>query len=99
MDGVLEAELSDVEAQEVEQEVEESEDELSGVDDEADILNDPDFQNMSDSEGDDLPLFADLSDDERSDEEGEEGTYRAREKRSKKAKVRNCLIFTFLVLS
>ena len=29
-----------------------------------DILNDPDFQNMSDSDGDDLPLFQDLDEDE-----------------------------------
>ena len=79
--------MSDVEAQKDEQEAEESEADVSGIDDEEDILNDPDFQNMSDSEGDDLPLFADLSDDEKSDEEGEEGTYRAREKKSKRAKV------------
>jgi len=50
-----------------------------------DILNDPDFQNMSDSEGDDLPLFEDLSEDEKSGDE--DGTYRAREKRTAKAKV------------
>ena len=29
-----------------------------------DILNDPDFQNMSDSDGDDLPLFQDLDENE-----------------------------------
>lgn len=45
---------------------------------EDDILNDPDFQNMSDSDGDDLPLFGNLSDEEL-DEEGE-GTFKERER-------------------
>jgi len=45
---------------------------------EEDILNDPDFQNMSDSDGDDLPLFGNLSDEEL-DEEGE-GTFKERER-------------------
>ena len=49
------------------------------------VLQDPDFQNMSDSEGDDLPLFEDLSEDEKSGDD--EGTYRAKEKRSKKSQV------------
>jgi len=40
--------------------------------DEYDILNDPDFQNMSDSEGDDLPLFEGHSEDDMSDQEHEE---------------------------
>lgn len=45
---------------------------------EDDILNDPDFQNMSDSDGDDLPLFGNLGDEEL-DEEGE-GTFKERER-------------------
>jgi len=45
---------------------------------EDDLLNDPDFQNMSDSDGDDLPLFGNLSDEEL-DEEGE-GTFKERER-------------------
>eukprot|EP00092_Neocalanus_flemingeri_P031592 GFUD01034310.1.p1 GENE.GFUD01034310.1~~GFUD01034310.1.p1 ORF type:complete len:666 (+),score=304.77 GFUD01034310.1:38-2035(+) len=61
-------------------EEEEDKKELEGNSDEEDddILNDPDFQNMSDSDGDDLPLFANLSDDEL-DEEGE-GTFKERER-------------------
>lgn len=47
-------------------------------DEEDDLLNDPDFQNMSDSDGDDLPLFGNLSDDEL-DDEGE-GTFKERER-------------------
>jgi len=47
-------------------------------DEEDDLLNDPDFQNMSDSDGDDLPLFGNLSDEEL-DEEGE-GTFKERER-------------------
>jgi len=43
-----------------------------------DLLNDPDFQNMSDSDGDDLPLFGNLSDEE-IDEDGE-GTFKERER-------------------
>ena len=42
---------------------------------EDDLLNDPDFQNMSDSDGDDLPLFGDLSDDEQDEDETTEGTF------------------------
>ena len=55
------------------------------MEDEADIFNDPDFQNMSDSDGDNLPLFENLSADELSGDE--EGTYRAKEKRAIKSKV------------
>jgi len=51
---------------------------------ELDILNDPDFQNMSDSDGDDLPLFGDLNDDDLN-EEGE-GTFKERERTSCKKK-------------
>ena len=57
------------------------EEENSNPDDEEeedDLLNDPDFQNMSDSDGDDLPLFGNLSDEEL-DEEGE-GTFKERER-------------------
>jgi len=50
----------------------------NGSDEEEDILDDPDFQNMSDSDGDDLPLFGNLSDEEL-DEEGE-GTFKERER-------------------
>jgi len=50
----------------------------TGSDEEEDILDDPDFQNMSDSDGDDLPLFGNLSDEEL-DEEGE-GTFKERER-------------------
>jgi len=64
--------------EEGEDEKEEEEDEVPPTD--ADILNDPDFQNMSDSDGDDLPLFGDLSDDERDSEEGE-GTLKERERK------------------
>ena len=46
-----------------------------------DLLNDPDFQNMSDSDGDDLPLFGDLSDDEQDDDETTEGTFKERERK------------------
>jgi len=47
---------------------------------EDDILNDPDFQNMSDSDGDDLPLFSNLSDEDREDDGGE-GTYKEKERK------------------
>ena len=79
---------------------EESEDEESENEPEEDldemdaILRDPDFKNMSDSEGDDLPLFDDLSEDEKSGDD--EGTYRAKEKRSKKAKVTQVGLFDFI---
>merc|ERR1719397_1345896 len=46
-----------------------------------DLLNDPDFQNMSDSDGDDLPLFGDLSDDEQDEDETTEGTFKERERK------------------
>lgn len=46
-----------------------------------DILNDPDFQNMSDSDGDDLPLFGDLSEDEQDDADDEKGTFKERERK------------------
>merc|ERR1719357_1998244 len=59
---------------------EKNEDDNSEVNENEDILNDPDFQNMSDSDGDDLPLFGNLSDDE-IDDEGE-GTFKEREKNS-----------------
>ncbi len=35
----------------------EEKEKVDGEEDLEDYLNDPDFQNMSDSEGDDLPLF------------------------------------------
>ena len=68
-----------------------SENEGSDLDELDVVLQDPDFQNMSDSEGDDLPLFDDLSEDEKSGDD--EGTYRAKEKRSKKAQVTPVGIF------
>merc|ERR1719189_1158571 len=46
-----------------------------------DLLNDPDFQNMSDSDGDDLPLFGDLSEDEQDEDEATEGTFKERERK------------------
>jgi len=57
---------------------EEEEESPDPNDEEDDLLNDPDFQNMSDSDGDDLPLFGNLSDEEL-DEEGE-GTFKERER-------------------
>ena len=63
-------------------ETEDSGEENEQESDEMDILDDPDFQNMSDSDMDDLPLFENLSEDEKSDHE--EGTYRAREKKMSK---------------
>jgi len=57
----------------------------SNIEENEDLLNDPDFQNMSDSDGDDLPLFDDLSEDEL-DEEGE-GTFKERERGGKKTVV------------
>lgn len=62
----------------LESEDEKIEDDNCAGDENEDILNDPDFQNMSDSDGDDLPLFGNLSDDE-IDDEGE-GTFKEREK-------------------
>jgi len=50
-------------------------------DEDEDIMNDPDFQHMSDSEGDDLPLFADLSEDEQSSGEEDGGTFKEMEKK------------------
>jgi len=79
--------LDDSEAEDFEplDEEEEPAGEEEGLDDgdksgeeEGDLLNDPDFQNMSDSDGDDLPLFGDLSDEEK-DEDGE-GTFKERER-------------------
>jgi U3 small nucleolar RNA-associated protein MPP10 len=78
--------------EELEEEVEEDspEAEHSGASDQEkeevvkrdeDILNDPDFQNMSDSDGDDLPLFGDLSEDEQDDGEDEKGTFKERERK------------------
>jgi len=50
-----------------------------------DLLDDPDFQNMSDSDGDDLPLFDDLDEDEMDEGEGE-GTFKERERSTSKKK-------------
>ena len=64
---------------------EESDDDKEGDDESEkerdDLLNDPDFQNMSDSDGDDLPLFGDLSDDEQDEGEATEGTFKERERK------------------
>lgn len=52
----------------------------------ADIFNDPDFQNMSDSEGDDLPLFDNLSEDDRSEKDDgsdDEGASKPKERKTK----------------
>merc|ERR1712115_592516 len=59
------------------------EEENSNPDDEEedDLLNDPDFQNMSDSDGDDLPLFGNLSEDEQDEDEATEGTFKERERK------------------
>ena len=54
------AENFDVNSENEDLQTDKNEDENS----DEDILNDPDFQNMSDSDGDDLPLFNNLSDDE-----------------------------------
>ena len=74
-DDVIDSEeecLSDVEDDQVSEDVnkEETSDQEEQSDD--DILNDPDFQNMSDSDGDDLPLFNNLSEDELDIEEAAE---------------------------
>jgi len=78
---------NDVELENIVNAVEDDEDPINGDeeeespdpnDEEDDLLNDPDFQNMSDSDGDDLPLFGNLSDEEL-DEEGE-GTFKERER-------------------
>jgi len=78
---------NDVELENIVNAVEDDEDPRNGDEEEAspdpndeedDLLNDPDFQNMSDSDGDDLPLFGNLSDEEL-DEEGE-GTFKERER-------------------
>jgi len=67
------------------EDIEDGEDEKEDEDeDDEDILNDPDFQHMSDSEGDDLPLFADLSEDEKSSGDDEDGgTFKEMEKEKK----------------
>jgi len=73
--------VNDEQGEEVEDKIEKKQDlehEVGDEEDEDDILNDPDFQNMSDSDGDDLPLFGNLSDEEL-DEEGE-GTFKERER-------------------
>merc|ERR1719348_1690928 len=57
---------------------EEEQDDPDDEKEEDDLLDDPDFQNMSDSDGDDLPLFDNLSEDEL-DDEGE-GTFKERER-------------------
>ena len=69
----------DLENEEVENDCNEEEEKDLSRDD--DILNDPDFQNMSDSDGDDLPLFGNLSDDELEDDEDETGTFKERERK------------------
>ena len=61
------------------EESEHSKEENDNSDD--DILNDPDFQNMSDSDGDDLPLFDNLDEDELNDEEGDVEEGRSKSKR------------------
>ena len=74
----LDLELSDL-ADADDDDQDESEDEENEEFDE-DILNDPDFQNMSDSDQDNLPLFDKLSEDEMS--EVEEDSYEARERKN-----------------
>ena len=83
--NILEMELSDHDKDEDEEEGEVPSKDDDELDEMEDILNDPDFQNMSDSEGDDLPLFDDLSEDEKDGDE--EGTYRAQEKKSTRSRV------------
>jgi len=80
VDGGLDDDLEldqivDVDENEADNDVDASKD---TSDKEDDLLNDPDFQNMSDSDGDDLPLFGNLDDDEL-DDEGE-GTFKERER-------------------
>ena len=78
-----EEDSEDEESEEIKQKEEDSdhsdEDEEKSDDD---ILNDPDFQNMSDSDGDDLPLFENLDEDELNDEddETEEGKVETKKK-------------------
>jgi len=77
-DVELEKIVNSVEDEEDPGNQEEEEESPDQDDEEDDLLNDPDFQNMSDSDGDDLPLFGNLSDEEL-DEEGE-GTFKERER-------------------
>jgi len=63
----------------------EEENEEQDNDQDDDFMNDPDFLNMSDSEGDDLPLFDTLSDEDKSDDDTED-TYKARENKLMKEK-------------
>ena len=88
--------LSDVDKAEASEDEESDNEPEEDLDEMDAILRDPDFKNMSDSEGDDLPLFDDLSEDEKSGDD--EGTYRAKEKRSKKAKVTQVGSFDLLVV-
>lgn len=61
------------EEMEGEGESEEGEGEEEGSEEGDPILDDPDFQNMSDSDGDDLPLFENAkSDEDEDDEDGDE---------------------------
>jgi len=86
-DEALEEEEGDEEGEHINQSDEEEErDDDKESDQESrkegdDILNDPDFQNMSDSDGDDLPLFGDLSEDEQDEDEATEGTFKERERK------------------
>jgi len=57
------------------------------IEEDDDIYVDPDFQNMSDSEGDDLPLFDGESDEFQSDDSEIEGeTYKTQEKKMMEGK-------------
>ena len=78
------------EEQEEEETEEESEEEEVDGDDKDSIFDDPDFQHMSDSDGDDLPLFDkdDSDDDEDRDSEDEEEEERkAAERDARRAEV------------
>jgi len=82
-DALEEEEVEDMEEEKLGSHTDEEEDDNDKGDDKEgdDLLNDPDFQNMSDSDGDDLPLFGDLSDDEQDEDEGTEGTFKERERK------------------
>lgn len=68
-----EEEESERDDEDEEEQVEEEEDDVQGDEDADSILDDPDFQNMSDSDLDDLPLFDKEYTSEEESEEEEEG--------------------------
>lgn len=81
--------VSDEDGDEDVSEEEKKEEQEDENDEEDAIFNDPDFQNMSDSDGDDLPLFENAESEEEASEDEEEKEKKEMEREAKKKAIDN----------